>query len=120
MQYYKGVEHNANAIYTNLQNKYYDNDKGYFMKTNYESAERWARSGRFAITVKYNTAGSGHIATLIGGYKKDNSSWKNALIFQAGGFTKEGRNAFGMMTIEKGFRTSNEERKPQFWIWREK
>lgn len=60
--YYKGVEHNANAIYTNLQNKYYDNDKGYFTKTKYKSAERWARSGRFAITVKYNTAGSGHMA----------------------------------------------------------
>jgi LysM repeat protein len=97
LQNHKGAEHSANDIYIKLSEKFYDSDTHQFKNVTFTEAEQYANAGGLAYAVYKASSGSGHIATLTGGYGKDGSAkMGNLNIFQAG-------SSFGAMVYSQGF-----------------
>ncbi|MBN2422746.1 DUF4157 domain-containing protein, partial [Candidatus Woesearchaeota archaeon] len=111
IQNYGGSEHNANAIYNNFINNFYNTDTHEFKEVEFDEAEQYASSGGLAYAVwKNSTGGSGHIGTITGGYGGDGEkTMANLKIFQAG-------NTFGDMTYSGGFGN----RDSKFYVWKKK
>lgn len=111
IQNHGGSEHNANAIYDNFVNGFYNTDSHEFKKVNFDKAEQYASSGGLAYAIWKKSGGTGHIGTLTGGYGGDGKKkMANLKIFQAGA-------NFGEMLYKDGFGSDNVS---NFYIWKKK